>query len=386
MRIDYLVFFNPISMKLSKLILSTILVVLFSCKTTDNPNSVHQTKPKNVILLIGDGTGLSQISSAFFFKETNPNYARFKHIGLIKTSSSIEDVTDSAASGTAFASGVKTYNGAIGVAVDSTEVPTIVEIASPKNINSGVISTSSIVHATPASFYAHALRRGYYEEIAADLSVSDIDFFAGGGTKFFNKRKDGRDLLNEMSAKNFKIDTTALGSFDTIKNNDKVGYLFGSEHMPSIDQGRGDYLPRATELGIKFLNKNKTNFFLMVEGSQVDWGGHANDADYLISELIDFDEAIGKALDFAKKDGNTLVIVTADHETGGFTLASTTRKNEKGEEYSDYTKVSGIFSTKGHSATLVPVFAYGPGAELFSGVYENNEIFHKILNVTGWNN
>lgn len=384
MRIDYLVFFNPISMKLSKLILSTILVVLFSCKTTDNTNSVHKTKPKNVILLIGDGTGLSQISSAFFFKETNPNYARFKHIGLIKTSSSIEDVTDSAASGTAFASGVKTYNGAIGVAVDSTEVPTIVEIASPKNINSGVISTSSIVHATPASFYAHALRRGYYEEIAADLSVSDIDFFAGGGTKFFNKRKDERDLLNEMSAKNFKIDTTALGSFDTIKNNDKVGYLFGSEHMPSIDKGRGDYLPRATELGIKFLNKDKANFFLMVEGSQVDWGGHANDADYLISELIDFDEAIGKALDFAKEDGNTLVIVTADHETGGFTLASTTRKNEKGEEYSDYTQVSGTFSTKGHSATLIPVFAYGPGAEAFSGVYENNEIYHKILKVTGW--
>jgi alkaline phosphatase len=116
----------------------------------------------------------------------------------------------------------------------------------------------------------------------------------------------------------------------------------------------------------------------------VDWGGQANDADYLISELIDFDEASGKALDFAKEDGNTLVIVTADHETGGFTLASTTRKNEKGEEYSDYTQVSGTFSTKGHSATLIPVFAYGPGAEAFSGVYENNEIYHKILKVTGW--
>lgn len=124
---------------------------------------------------------------------------------------------------------------------------------------------------------------------------------------------------------------------------------------------------------------------MMVEGSQVDWGGHANDADYLISELIDFDEAIGKALDFAEKNGNTLVIVTADHETGGFTLSSTPKEREDGTSYSDYSKVSGTFSTDGHSATLIPVFAYGPGAEAFSGVYENTEIFHKILEATNWN-
>lgn len=371
-------------MKLSKLLLSTLLVVLFSCKTTNTQLASKNSSPKNVILLIGDGTGLSQISSAFFFKDAAPNYGQFKHIGLIKTSSSREDVTDSAAGATAFASGVKTYNGAIGVTDDSTEVATIVEIATPKSIKSGVISTSSIVHATPASFYAHALSRGFYEEIAADLAVSDIDFFAGGGTKFFNKRKDGKDLFKALRAKNFNLDTIALGSFGSIKSHEKVGYLFGPEHMPASAKGRGDYLPRATELGIKFLNKDKSNFFLMVEGSQVDWGGHGNDAEYLISELIDFDNAIGKALDFAKKDGNTLVIVTADHETGGFTLASTTRKTEDGKEYSDYSKVSGIFSTGGHSATLIPVFAYGPGAEAFSGVYENNEIFHKILEVTNW--
>ena len=124
----------------------------------------------------------------------------------------------------------------------------------------------------------------------------------------------------------------------------------------------------------------------MVEGSQVDWGGHDNNSDYLISELIDFDNAIGKALDFAEKDGNTLVIVTADHETGGFTLSSTIKTTEDGTEYSDYSEITGTFSTGGHSATLIPVFAYGPGAEEFSGVYENNEIYHKIMKVTRWNN
>ena len=371
-------------MKYTTYALASLVLVFTSCKPVNTQVENKNDAPKNVILLIGDGTGLSQISSAFFFKETAPNYGRFNHIGLIKTSSSREDVTDSAAGATAFASGVKTYNGAIGVTDDSTEVKTIVEIISPKNIKTGVVSTSSIVHATPASFYAHALSRGFYEDIAADLAVSDIDFFSGGGTKFFNKRNDERDLFKELRAKQFNLDTTALGDFNSIKSYSKAGYLFGPEHMPPTAKGRGDYLPKATELGIKFLNKDNSNFFLMVEGSQVDWGGHGNDADYLISELIDFDNAIGKALDFAKRDGNTLVIVTADHETGGFTLAASKKTDAEGKEYSDYTETAGIFSTGGHSATLIPVFAYGPGAEEFIGVYENNEIFHKILKVTNW--
>ena len=363
-----------------------LLVTSFSCKSQTAKEKVLP-KAKNVILLIGDGTGLSQISSAFYFKKTRPNYARFKHIGLINTSSSREDITDSAAGATAFASGIKTYNGAVGVADDSTEVKTLVEIVSRRHIKTGVISTSSIQHATPASFYAHAINRGLYEDIAADIVVSDIDFFAGGGTKFFNKRKDGKNLLEELKAKGFEIDTTALGDFAGIKQYSKMGYLLAENHMDPVAKGRGDFLPKATELGIQFLNKDadNSNFFVMIEGSQIDWGGHANDAEYLISELIDFDDAIGKALDFAEKDGNTLVIVTADHETGGFTLASTLKKTEDGKSYSDYNEITGTFSTNGHSATLIPVFAYGPGSEAFSGVYENTEIFHKILAATNWN-
>ncbi len=373
-------------MKFAKYILTISAIALCSCKTTDTLKETKNIRPKNVILLIGDGTGLSQVSSAFYFKETAPNYGRFKHIGLINTSSSRQDITDSAAGATAFASGVKSYNGAIGVADDSTKVSTLVEIVSPLHIKSGVISTSSVTHATPASFYAHALSRGFYEEIAADMVVSDIDFVAGGGIDNFNKREDGKNLLADLESKKFKIDTTSLGDFNAIKAHSKVAYLLAANHMPPKAKGRGDFLPNATALGIQFLNKDNSNFFLMVEGSQVDWGGHANDSDYLISELIDFDNAIGKALDFAKQDGNTLVIVTADHETGGFTLASTTKKNADGKEYSDYNEITGTFSTGGHSATLIPVFAYGPGAEEFSGVYENNEIFHKILKVTNWKN
>tara|TARA_R110001632_G_scaffold64960_13_gene154256 strand:- start:4652 stop:5782 length:1131 start_codon:yes stop_codon:yes gene_type:complete len=372
-------------MTYKNIIYLVLLVSLFSCTSKDAEEKLP-LKAKNVILLIGDGTGLSQISSAFYFKKTSPNYARFKNIGLIMTSSSREDITDSAAGATAFASGIKTYNGAIGIADDSTKVKNLVEIVSTQQIKTGVISTSSIQHATPASFYAHVINRGLYEDIAADMVVSDIDFFAGGGTKFFNKRKDGKNLLEDLKTKGFGIDTTGLGDFSSIKQYSKMGYLLAENHMDPAAKGRGDFLPKATELGIQFLNKDSDNssFFVMIEGSQVDWGGHANDADYLISELIDFDDAIGKALDFAEKDGNTLVIVTADHETGGFTLASTLKKNKEGKSYSDYNEITGTFSTKGHSATLVPVFAYGPGAEIFSGVYENTEIFNKIFEATNW--
>ncbi|QOD60814.1 alkaline phosphatase [Polaribacter haliotis] len=373
-------------MKLKSIFFLSLLTILFSCKSI-KVNETATKKPKNVILLIADGTGLSQISSAFFYKDSKPNYARFNTIGLIKTSSSRQDITDSAAGATAFSAGVKTYNGAIGVADDSTKVKTIVEIASLQNIKTGLISTSSIQHATPASFYAHVLSRNFYEEITTDLVASDVDFIAGGGLKFFNNRKDGKNLLEAIKTKGFNINTNGLDKFSEIKGNSKMAYLLADNQMPPTAKGRGDYLPKATELGIQFLNKDaeKTNFFLMVEGSQIDWGGHNNDADYLISELIDFDDAIGKALDFAEKDGNTLVIVTADHETGGFTLASTKKKNEKGETYSDYNEITGTFSTGGHSATLIPVFAYGPGSEDFSGIYENTEIFHKILKATNWN-
>lgn len=357
--------------------------LLFACqqKTVENKK---ENKAENVILLISDGTGLSQISSAFYFKDSSPNYARFENIGLINTSSSREDVTDSAAGATAFACGEKTYNGAIGVADDSTSIKNLVEIVSLKNIKTGMVATSSITHATPASFYAHSLSRGNTEEIALHLAESEVDFFAGGGLEFFNNREDGRNLLNEMVEKKFMIDSIALGNLSKIQNEEKVGYLLAKNAMPKVEEGRGDFLVKATDLGIQFLGKDDSNFFMMVEGSQVDWGGHANDGAYLVSEMIDFDDAVGKALDFAEKDGNTLVIVTSDHETGGFTLAAKKKQREDGSEYSDYSEIGMTFSTGGHSATLIPVFAYGPGSEVFRGIYQNNDIFDKILEVTNW--
>lgn len=358
-------------MKVIYLFLSVMFII--SCaekeRTSDPISSAHK-KPKNIILVEGDGTGLSQVSAAQFFKEGPSNYDRFPVVGLIKTSASSDLITDSAASATAFATGIKTYNGAIGVNPDTIHMPNILEIVSKKGLRTGIIVTSTITHATPACFYAHVKNRNHHEEIARFLPTSEVDFFAGAGLQYFNKRKDGINLLTSFQENGFMIDTTSLKEHIDAQ---KLGFLLAPESMPSMLEGRGSFLQDASKMALKRLSNNE-GFLLMVEGSQVDWGGHDNDADYLIAELIDLDNTIGALLDFAIADGETLVIITADHETGGFTLAA---------KDGDYNTIVPSFSTKNHSATMVPVFAYGPGSEYFGGVYENTEIFHKILKTIG---
>lgn len=336
-------------------------------------NTKEEQGPKNIILLIGDGMGLSQVSAAQFYKDGTPNFERFPVIGLSKTSASDQLITDSAASATAFASGVKTYNGAVGMDRDSLAVPTILEQVSELGQLTGVIATSSITHATPAAFYAHVKMRGQAEDIAAQMVNSDVDFFAGGGLQYFNDRGDQKDLLEEMNQKGFAVDTTSI---DNNLSGDKQGFLLAADGMPRMVDGRGDFLPIATAKALNHLNKGDNGFFLMIEGSQIDWGGHSNDTDYLVSELLDFDQVIGQALDFAETDGETLIIVTADHETGGFTLSDLD---------GDYNQVQGTYSTGGHSATMVPVFAYGPGSEAFGGIYPNNDIYFKMVTALGLN-
>jgi alkaline phosphatase len=366
----------------SLIILTTTLFSCVSVKVSDASqdtktkietgiNTPDEILPKNIILLIGDGTGLSEVSASLFYNKTTSNYLRFPQVSLIKTSSASDLITDSAAGATAFASGVKTNNGVLGLDSKLQKVSTLVEIISPLGYATGVVSTSSVVHATPAAFYTHVSSRRNYEEIAETLVNSEIDFFAGGGLDFFTKRKDGKNLLNSLKEKGFTINTTALPMQSKKVFNYKQGYLLAPDGMPKMLDGRGDFLPNATKLAIESLSQmSDKGFFLMVEGSQIDWGGHNNDADYLISELIDFDHAIGVALDYAEADGNTLVIVLADHETGGFTLAS---------DNGSYNKIKPTFSTTGHSATMVPVFAKGPGEELFTGTYENTDVFLKFL-------
>lgn len=361
----------------STLFIMLISVSCFTCNTnvTDLSSSANTSvqKPKNIILLIGDGMGLTQMSTTYYYKKGKSNFSEFKHIGLHINEPTSHKVTDSASGATAFSAGVKTYNGAIGVDRDTTPVPTILEILAQENWSTGLIATSSIVHATPASFYAHTASRQSYEEIAKQLSYAPVNFFAGGGLDFFAKRTDGQNYVDTLTAKGYIMDTEKLNS-KSVNLDHKYGYLLAPDGMPPMTQGRGDFLTNATKMAIKYLEQDKDGFFLMVEGSQIDWGGHANDAEYVIQETLDFDKMLGYVLDYAKKDGNTLVIVTADHETGGLSLSAATIFGQ-----ADYGKITPSFSTGNHSAALIPVYAFGPGAELFTGIYENHTIFNKML-------
>lgn len=361
------------------------IVVLFlfigtvACTSVDKVQEEPES-PSNIIFLIGDGMGLSAVSATVYYGDKESEFSRLKEIGLIITSSATHKVTDSAASGTAMAAGKKTYNGAIGMDTSRVSIKNIAEVVAELGWNTGVVATSSVTHATPASFYAHVEQRGMEEKIASQLLDSEIDFFAGGGIGFFNKRADGLDLFKTAEKKGFIMDTTILAKSGSLSPDHKYGYLMAGGGMPPILQGRDDFLPNATALAIERLSKGNQGFFLMVEGSQIDWGGHANDADYVVSEVLDFEQSVAVALDYAEKEGNTLVVVTADHETGGFTLGA---KHEEETGSSDYTQLGPSFATSTHSATLIPVFAYGPGAEAFKGMYQNTGIFHKMAAAVG---
>ncbi|MEL6924954.1 MAG: alkaline phosphatase, partial [Bacteroidota bacterium] len=333
-------------------------------------------KAKNVILMIGDGMGISQITAGLYANGNKLNLENFPVVGLHKSHASDNLVTDSAAGATAFASGVKTYNGAIGVDPDTMAVKSILEEAEANGLATGLVSTSSVVHATPASFIAHQRLRKMYHAIAADFLKTEIDLFIGGGKKWFDGRtQDDRNLVRELKTKGYTVSSYMEKELVDLKipNDKNFAYFTSNEEPIPVLQGR-DYLPAASGIAVNFLKQRSDNgFFLMIEGAQIDWGGHANNSEYIISEMLDFDRAIGEVLKFAEADGETLVIVTADHETGGYSINYGSTM--------DSLKTS--FTTDYHTASMIPVFAYGPSAELFSGIYNNTQIYYKMKKALG---
>lgn len=342
----------------------------------DPPTLQAYDHPKNVILLIGDGMGLTQISAGLYSNGNFLNLEAFPVIGLHKAYSSSDLITDSAAGATAFASGIKTYNGAIGVNAKGHAVPTILEEAEAEGLSTGMVTTSTIVHATPAAFAAHRAKRNMFEEIASDLLRTEIDLLIGGGKKYFDQReKDERNLYQELLGKGYQVSDYFTQDFQdlTYQSDRNLVYFTANEDPLPRSAGR-DYLVPASKMAPVFLKgRSKKGFFLMIEGAQIDWAGHANNADYLIDEMIEFDEVVGEILAFARQDGETLVILTADHETGGLAINPGSSMND----------LVSAFTTDYHTGSLVPVFAYGPGSELFAGIYENTDIYYKMKAALG---
>lgn len=356
-----------------------ILILLLACSSfifaggTADKQKSKSKPPKNIILMIGDGMGTAQVYAALTAKKGQLNMARCPYSGFVKTNSADAYITDSGAGATAFATGQKTNNGYISIGTDGKILPTILETAEKHGLATGLVATCAITHATPAAFIAHTPSRDKYEDIAMDFLKTDIDVFIGGGRNNFNHRADSLNLLDSLTKHGYKV-AANLNDVD-IKNTPKLAALLAPGHLSKVSEGRGEMLAKASAMALTILKRNKTGFFMMIEGSQIDWGGHDKNKDYVVNETVDFDNAVGTVLDFAARNGETLVIITADHETGGFGLT--------GGDLSTGA-VEGSFIYGDHTAVMVPLFAFGPGAEKFSGIQENTDVYKKMVELFGF--
>lgn len=324
---------------------------------------------QNVILMIGDGMGLGAVASAMYANGGELTMTNLQTIGMVRTQSADSFTTDSAASGTAYATGYKTHNGGIGVNAENNVIQNIPEILSEKGIISGVISTDDLHGATPAAFYAHQKSRKMTDEIWNDVADSKLTFFAAASMDFFEKQpEDTRNAING----NFTI-VNSLDDSKALKKSKRLGYLPPKSETDFIVEGRGDFLPETTSFALDYLSRrSKNGFFLMVEGARIDKAAHKNKYESSIKETLDFDKAVEVAVRFAETHGNTLVIISADHETGALSLKS--GEPEKGN-------IKGIYSSMGHTPMMVPLFAYGPQSLKFAGIQENSDVAKKIIEV-----
>ena len=328
-------------------------------------------QPKNIILLIGDGMAMPQVSAGMYWHGglEKSVFSLFPYVGYHKSHAHDELVTDSAAGATAFSCGIKTFNGAIGIKPNKKACRTILEDWESVGKSTGIVVSCSATHATPASFVAHEDSRAYTENIAVEYLNTPIDCFVGGGGYYFSKeRYDGLDLKDSLRRRGYVVKNGT--NFKKMPMDGSAPFmLLTHDREPETASAGRTYLPKAVKEVSQYLTKRSDKgFFMLVEGSQIDWACHANDRNWLRAEMLDFDKAVREALNFAASNGETLVIVTGDHECGGLSLNSSDSKKT----------FRPAFASHYHTASMVPVFAYGPQAELFKGIYENTAIYDKM--------
>jgi alkaline phosphatase len=382
---------------------------------------------KRVIVFIGDGVGVSYWTAARFASESLA-VSRFKVMGLVDTRSASSPITESAAGATAYAIGLRTFNGAVGVGPDSQPRETVLEAAKKLGMATGIVATSSVTDATPAAFVAHVPSRALQFEIAKQMTTLAPDVILGGGTRWFapTVRPDREDLLAQLRATHTVVtDTAAFHGVRDTSTSKMVG-LFAAGDMAAAPV-RTPTLPAMTRKAINILSRDPDGFFLMVEGSQPDWRGHNNQPlGTVVAEMLDFDAAIGEALAYQRRVPDVLILVVSDHETGGLAIETardsavlTGAANALNEAVRHMARVVGLLSkqaadsvdsatvdmqiaaarmqntartarserlsadytTGGHTAQMVPLFASGPGAESFAGMIDNYRVGQLLLEI-----
>lgn len=326
----------------------------------------EKSDPKNIILFIGDGMGSAQLTAGLISKGSL-EMERCPVVGLVTTWAANTLVTDSAAGATAMATGFKTNKGVVSEDPEGKRLKTVVEFAEQRGKSTGLVATSAITHATPACFATHVSHRSEFNNIAKQLAESEVDVLFGGGLDHFSP-SNKPSCLPKLQAR-MTVVTTAE-EFRGLGAPERAAALLYGGHPPYAAE-RDVSLKELTKKAIEILSLDDDGFFLMVEGSQIDWAGHQNDATNIIGEVVDFDDAVGVGLDFAEQNDDTLVIITSDHETGGFAVID-------GSLEKCLVTRSG-FSTDYHSATIVPLFAFGPGSGEFAGLLDNTDIGKKII-------
>lgn len=349
----------------SKLQLSKGIDVYTPTYRSDNANR----KIKNVIFLIGDGMGLNQILAGDYANR-GLSVFNMKYVGFQHNNALDQFTTDSAAAGSALATGEKNANRHIASSVDGKEYPSLTDWFADKGLATGVLTLGDAADATPTAFYGHNVERDESDDLTADILKSKVDLICGSGRKDFTRRNDGLNLMKELKDKGFSIIDDYTG-IDAQKG--KVLCL-----DERLDEAAGEqnlhYLADATRRSITQLQKlNKDGFFLMVEGAKIDYAGHSMCLPGSVLEMLSFDMAIAEALKFADEDGETLVVVSADHETGGLVILDGDRETGR---------IMGLYFSNDHTPTILPVFAYGPHSSEFLGTYENTDIPRKIRELT----
>lgn len=365
--------------------------------------------PKNIVLVSADGMGVCQWQAGMIAAKGKLNLSRMQSAGLVTTNPADVFCGDAPSHSTALATGFNSKKGAVSVDLDNKAIKNITELVKEKGMAAGIVSANSLVEGSIVPFVGHAPNRMALEPLTAGFVDGDIDVFIGAGSDFFTKsvlsgfgpgggggqggqrpggqgtsvgqggsgaamqfgeRKDNRNLINELKNKGWQV----CNSIDEIKQvkNGKLAGFTGEQSNPNIQQGRGDMFPASVETALNILQNNAKGFFLMVGDMYVDRASHNGRIELLCDETIDLDRAVGKTLDFAEKDGNTLVLVVGSPEASGMSLVDGNIAEGK---------VEAKWSMPGmanHSGTQVPMFAYGPGAEEFTGVWENTDLFTKM--------
>lgn len=319
-------------------------------------------KPKNVILLVGDGLGVAHVSAISLMREGNSRIGEMPVTGLVMTMSADRDVTDSAAGASAFATGKRINYEAVSVDAEGRPLTTVLELAEKRGRATGVITTSYFFDATPAAFVVHNVHRKRYREIVPAMFEGDVDLIVGSAEEY---GEDGVQVSSGFARKNGYTVATTLDGLRSATSSKVLGLFPQGYRARDFSEAS---LPDLTRIALDRLAQDPDGFFLMVEHEGIDGGSHENDQDVLRPSLVSFDDAVGIALDFAKRDGNTLVLVAGDHETGGLRISDGRSGKFRLE-----------WSTTGHTAAAVPVFAFGPGSEAFGGFQENYEVGRKLL-------